>query len=316
MAPRVDVLVVAARQTREVDGVIDRLRARGLTVSRLAVCQYPDAEQVSWSPHASHYAYGAPRAAWLRDFSGWSVESKLTGLERATAIAETAAFVEGMLLSLQTNWLSPPGAIRVSSRKLLQLKTAVDLGIAVPETCATNAPESAREFCARHSAVVVKTLASSYFTYGDKNYKFYTRRLRDGKSELLQALRLGPLILQREISKREEVRVTVVDQKAFAVKLNLETIGDGEVDIRRLNYEQHQRAFEACFDREDLIEFSKRIVSALGLGYAGVDWAVDQDRNAYFLECNPLGSFKWFEICGGHDITGSIADALERRCRS
>jgi glutathione synthase/RimK-type ligase-like ATP-grasp enzyme len=308
------VLIVAARHTREVDGVIDRLRDRNLDVVRFSICQYPEFAEISWDPLHARYAYGGPHAAWLCDLSGWSVESKLTGLERETSLAECLAFAEGTLLSLETNWLNSPQATRVASRKLLQLKLACELGFRVPETCVTNSPEDARAFCRKHTTVVAKALASGFVTYGGKNLKFYTRRIRADSTDLFEALHLGPLILQREIAKKEEIRVIVVDNEAFAVRLDLRSISNVEVDIRQLDYKRHEESFSPCLDRTDLITLSKQVVRELGLSYGGIDWAIDSSGNAYFLECNPLGAFKWFEMRSEQDITGSIADALERRC--
>lgn len=310
-----DVLVVASRHCREVDGVIDGLRARALRVRRFAPCQFPEFDLLSWRSDERCGAFGLTRAAWLVDFSGWSVESSLTGLAREVAIAETIAFVDGALLALDTQWLNSPIAIRSASRKLLQLRRAADLGIRTPRTCVTNSQDVARHFVSEVGRAVVKPLAASYLNYGAKSVKFYTRDVVQRSEEIFSALASSPLIFQERIDKREEVRVTVVDDWAVGVRVDLSKAKiPPPVDIRQLDYAAHRELFGKCDDRSDLIEDSRRIVRELGLSYAGIDWAIGGDGQAYFLECNPLGSFKWFEICAQENITGHLVDALALRC--
>ena len=298
--------VIAARRNREVDGVIDQLRRHGLSVERFATCQYPEHEFLTWNSFPCiDRKRDVPKAGWLCDLSGWSFEDRLEGLEREIAASESTAFVEGSLLALECPWLNSVQVVRTASRKLFQLNVAQRLGLSQPETCVTNSPSDARKFCLLYPRVVAKTLSTSYVLYGQKRFKFYTRRIGQMGDDVFKNLRFGPMVFQVEIEKAEELRVTVVDNETFAVRLELSKIDKDEVDIRRLDYAQHQASFSACKDRPDLLEASLKITQALGLSYAGIDWAVDKFGGAYFLECNPLGAFKWFEICGGHDITGA-----------
>lgn len=310
-----DVFVVASRHSREVDGVIDGLRARRLQVGRFSPCQFPEFDLRTWRSEDPFEAFGKPRAAWLVDFSGWTVEKSLTGLARETAAAEAIAFVDGALLGLDARWLNSPSAARSAGRKLLQLQRAAGLGIRTPRTCATNSEEVARRFVSEVGQAIVKPLASAYLNYGSKSVEFYTRDVGEASASVFAGLRTSPLIFQERIDKREELRVTVVDDWAVGVRVDLARIDKpAPVDTRKLDYAEHRALFSRCEDRSDLLYESRRIVSDLGLSYGGVDWAIDRSGEAYFLECNPMGSFKWFEMCSEADITGRIVEALERRC--
>lgn len=313
MSVRGHVLVVASRSTREVDGVIDRLRTRGCEVVRLSPCQYPEWETYSWKS-GGRGAFDHVRAAWLCDFSGWSIEGELVGIEREVALAETTAFAEGLFLSMSASWLNRPEAVRSASRKLLQLATAERLGVTVPPTCITNDAQEARRFCGQNDRVVAKPLATGFIRYGPDLLKTYTRALDADADSIFNGLSRGPLIFQGRIDKVEEIRCIVVDGEAVLVRFDLRGLSPELVDIRTLDYARERARFTACIDRPDLAKASKSIVGALGLSYGCLDWAVDARGHAFFLECNPLGSFKWFEICGGADITGHISDALVRRC--
>lgn len=259
--------------------------------------------------------FGKPRAAWLVDFSGWSVEKSLTGLARETAIAETMAFVDGALLALDAQWLNSPSAIRSASRKLLQLRRAAGLGIRTPRTCATNSEDVARRFVSEVGQAVVKPLAAAFLNYGSTSVKFYTRDVGAGSDSIFTGLRASPLIFQERVDKREELRVTVVDDWAVGVRFDLSKVRTpAPVDTRQLDYAAHRALFSRCEDRSDLLSASRKIVRELGLSYGGVDWAIDRTGQGHFLECNPMGSFKWCEICSAEDITGRLVEALARRC--
>ena len=310
-----DVLVVASRHNREVDGVIDGLRNAGLAVGRFCPCQYPEFDSRTWRIDAPDDTYGKSRVAWLADFSGWSIEKSMTGLAREAAFAETVAFAEGALLTLDAKWLNSPDCVRIASRKILQLHRARSLGILTPPTCVTNSEVDARDFIRSVGRAIVKPIASSYMTYGAQSLKFYTREVDLQSNEVFRTLAVSPLIFQQRIDKVAEIRVTVVDEWSVAVKTNLENLDIcTPVDTRQLDYSKYSARFQRCLDRPDLLIDSKRIVRNLGLSYGGVDWAVDSTGAAHFLECNPLGSFKWFEICAGESITAKLVHALSKRC--
>ena len=187
--------------------------------------------------------------------------------------------------------------------------------IATPRTCVTNSESDAKNFIRSVERVVAKPLAASYITYGGKALKFYTREVSLQSDDVFRALAMSPLIFQERIAKVAEVRVTVVDEWAVAVKIDLQTLGpDVPVDTRQLDYFRHRSSFTRCSEYPDLLNDSKRVVRELGLSYGGVDWAVDSTGAAHFLECNPLGSFKWFEICSEEDITARLVSAISKRC--
>ena len=125
---------------------------------------------------------------------------------------------------------------------------------------------------------------------------------KDGKIELLETV--------SEV-KQGKVLITFLENS----DIDLQTLGpDVPVDTRQLDYFRHRSSFTRCSEYPDLLNDSKRVVRELGLSYGGVDWAVDSTGAAHSLECNPLGSFKWFEICSEEDITARLVSAISKRC--
>jgi hypothetical protein len=311
-----NILVVTRRDTTEVDGVIDELRGRGFSIVRWNLCQFPENESAiilggGASPSVG-FLQSQFAAAWLHDSGSLSVLKSLEGLPREVALRECTAFWEGSLLQLSTRWLNPPAAVRTASNKVLQLVTAERLGIRVPPFVVTNDPRPIRQLLLDHGAIVIKNLATGYLEYGAKRLKFYTRKMTEFPSDFVASLRFGPVIVQQAISKVLEYRVTVVDQDCFAVAIDCTGLDDATVDTRQIDFSKERERFKGI-DLPDIEFHSRRIVASLGLSYAGVDWAVDECGNVFFLECNPLGAFKWYEIVCGRSITSSLSAALERR---
>jgi hypothetical protein len=126
------VFIITNQKEQEVDGVIDFLRNKEIDIIRWNHCQYPENEYYTVSPFTllfpkltSKTPY--PSVGWLHHFGQFSVEKTLTGVEREFSLKETRSFAEGILLSLNCNWLNYPSAIVRASNKIYQLISAVHL---------------------------------------------------------------------------------------------------------------------------------------------------------------------------------------------
>lgn len=313
------VLVVTHRLAQEVDGVIDLLRDFGLHVARWNLCEYPERSVATatrdriTTDRIVFDGLSCPRVAWIHDTGSFSVASSLRGLEREVAIRECQAFRDGVLAALRCNWLNEPSKIRTASSKILQLITAERLGIPIPSYCITNDPTEAVAFSQSKNAVVVKAVRGGFLLNSDSGIKFFTRRLADVKSDIFDNLRYGPIIFQEEIDRRAELRVTVVDDDCFVMEIDCANLPDNCVDVRQLNFPTNVTRFRRGVGQHDVERWSRALLQELQLVYGAFDWAISSTGQAYFLECNPLGAFKWTEFCTSFDITGSIARALYRR---
>jgi glutathione synthase/RimK-type ligase-like ATP-grasp enzyme len=305
------VVIFTHRRAQEVDGVIDALRAMGASVIRVNWCQYPDVSPYSVDSDVDGIdVLNDARVGWLHEPYLFSVGRSLTGLARDIALRECGAFWDGVLADLRCHWLNDPGAVRRASSKVAQLRLATQLGIPVPAYTVTNDQTRARDFIlGRHSAVI-KSLCAGYTEYGERHFKSFTRRIGATDSSLLESLRSGPAILQEEICKVREIRTTVIDDQCYSVEFDCTRLPLGTVDMRQLDYTSNQSAFRRASSPERIETWSKAMTTKLGLSYACFDWARDRNGQEFFLECNPLGSFKWSELCGDWSISEAIASAL------
>lgn len=313
------VLIVTHREAQEVDGVIDTLRSRQIEVTRWNLCEYPERATASVSSHAigmngTHVVTRLPfRAGWIHDCGAFSIASSpLTGLDREVALRESSSFWAGALAGLAIVWLNEPSRIEVASAKLLQLRVAQRLDIPIPDFCATNDSIEARRFVQSKGRVIAKAIRGGFVIHPDRTVKFFTRRVTEANFSLFSSLTSCPLLFQEEIARQQELRVTVVDGKCFSMSIDCAHLPDGVVDIRELDFKRERPRFARATNVEQIEIWSSAIVGELGLSYAALDWAISIRGEPYFLECNPLGSFKWSELCTGQNITQAIADTLFR----
>lgn len=310
-----DVVLITNRRATEVDGVIDIIRSRGLSIERFNLCQYPEYSSFSWAPDAGNGVdvVLSGKAGWFHDPGRYTIARSLEGHGRELALRECDAFWEGAALSASLFWLNPPDSLILSSRKIHQISRARHLGIPLPETLVSNDRNSACYFFREHGGAVAKSIATGYSVYGSERLKLYSRFYLSPPEELLNGLAYSPMIFQKRVPKRRELRVTVVEEHCFGMVADTSDFDIDDVDLRRLDYDAERHRFAGLPVPDHVAAASRTIVASFGLSYAGLDWIEDEHGQWLFLELNCMGAFKWSELCGAGDITAAIADALVKR---
>ncbi|MGH2617952.1 MAG: ATP-grasp domain-containing protein, partial [Thermomicrobiales bacterium] len=81
-------------------------------------------------------------------------------------VNDCRAALLGMLMTdFVGTWISHPEATRTAQNKLLQLKTAQQMGLRIPRTLVSQDPDRVRRFCKDHvDQVVVKTVSGAQGT--------------------------------------------------------------------------------------------------------------------------------------------------------
>ena len=310
------VLIVTNQKEQEVDGVIDFLRERSIGINRWNLCQFPENEFYTISPssllHPKIHSNIVPAVGWLHHFGQFSIEKSLTGLEREVALKETKSYVKGILSTLNCNWFNNPKKVIQASNKILQLHLAQELNIPFPDYIISNDQEQVRNFIADKKTVVIKSIATGFITYGDQNLKVYTHEFSEVSEHLISALKFSPVIVQEKINKRKELRVTVVENQCFSVEIDYSDL-PVVTDIRELINETNRHYFKRAENISTVENISIQLTKKLGLTYAGLDWLMSDKGDYYFLELNPLGSFKWYEQCGDFKITEAIGNSLIKK---
>lgn len=192
-------------------------------------------------------------------------------------------------------WVNRPPAAYAAEGKLLQLSVARELGMPFPELVVTDRAEDVARFVQRWRSVVYKTFHPHAWQSASsrKIYSMGVTRI-DPDTELPgDAIAACPGIFQRYIDKSFDIRVTVVGDRLFAVKI-LKHSGEAYVDWRQSVLAEETR-MEPVTLPDAWERHIRRLMQRLGLVFGCVDLVADRDGNLYFLEINQAGQFLFVE---------------------
>lgn len=233
-------------------------------------------------------------------------DDNLSAKERRYMQTEAAYTLEGIYSILESAyWISPVWAIRKAENKLYQIQLARKLGFHVPASIATNLPESFKVFRSKHNECIIKPVRSGHIQDDTNPEVVYTNLLMTTPPD--EQIKVCPNYLQEHIEKKYDVRVTVVGDKTYAVRIDSQSTEATKVDWRRgENILPHQVIeLPTCVQNQ-----SVAITNALGLQFGAIDYVIDRNGNFVFLELNPNGQWAWIENITGLDISGAISDLL------
>lgn len=308
------ILIVTNKRDVTTDFVVLEMRRRGVPFARLNTEDLPQYEVVM--------AEGDPASLMLSGPGGVFSLSDVTcayyrrpgsfvaeGAEPVAAyvIAEWSAILRSLWNALEGRWLNSPFSILRAEDKPRQLAIARRVGLRTPGTLVTNAFDAARSFLA-DGPMVAKPLRHALIDDGEVGSVVFTSRVAALEAGDAQAVRRAPMILQREVAKLSDVRVLVIDDRAFATRILSQAHDETEVDWRkgvRLDLE-HQ-----SFDLPPDISLACIAVTRnLDLRFAAIDLIEDCEGRFWFLEANPNGQWAWIEQRTGAPVTAAIVDAL------
>ncbi|MFJ9870735.1 ATP-grasp ribosomal peptide maturase [Streptomyces sp. NPDC101165] len=217
---------------------------------------------------------------------------------------ESTQALYGMLRCTDARWMNHPDAARRARHKPWQLRLAQLSGLAVPATLITTFPQAAREFAERFPDLVVKPVSGAHPQEPPRAVP--TSRVPPDAD--FAAVAFGPTLLQRRISKRADIRLTVVGERLLAARKPADPDGHpDDIDVRFapsvspwLPAEVPPRVAEAVL----------RYLKDAELAYGAFDFAEDADGIWWFLECNQSGQFGFVEMDTGQPIAETIAQWL------
>jgi hypothetical protein len=241
---------------------------------------------VWWRRPRRYVASGDVKEAHLRQF----------------VFAESRAAFEGWLHCLGDRVINPIAAENAASHKLFQLQCAAAVGLTIPRSLATNAPDQARAFVEANGQRTI------YKPFTAANWQLIpTQRLSADALGHLDAVAYAPVIFQEEIRKVADLRVNMLDGQAFAVSIRPKS-KDAPLDWRvnpACDYAHHVLP-------EPVNAALVALMTGLGLRFAACDLALTKDGDYVFFEANTGGQWLFAEIMAGQEISWAFARALLR----
>ncbi|HKT91401.1 MAG TPA: hypothetical protein VJS18_04420 [Paraburkholderia sp.] len=254
---------------------------------------------------------GTVSAVWYRRIAiGRRIPETMDLQLRRAAIEQSRATLHGMIASLDAFHLDPVHRLRRAENKQLQLKIAREVGLTIPRTLITNAPEAVRTFAREcRQGMIMKTLSSfAIYEQGDQKVVF-TNTLHDKDLERLDDLRYCPAIFQEQVPKALELRATIVGNRVFTASIDSQRSEKSSIDWRRDGIGLLE-AWEPYPLPPEVENGLLKLMHALGLNYGAADFILTPDGRHCFLEVNPVGEFFWLEKHPGLPLSGAIADLL------
>ncbi|MFH9984341.1 ATP-grasp ribosomal peptide maturase [Streptomyces luteogriseus] len=308
------VLILTCEEDVTADMVVVHLNATGVPVVRVDPADLTDGVALSgeyvhgrFRGHLSAggrlVSIGGLRSVWVRRPG---VPAARAAQPSAWLTEEAAQALYGMLRSSGVRWMNDPDAARRARHKPWQLRLAQRCGLPVPATLITTFPRAAREFAERYPELVVKPVSGAHPQ--DPPRAVPTSRVAPDAD--FSAVAFGPTLLQRRITKRADIRLTVVGERMLAArKATADDADPDEVDVR----------FAAPGSPWLPVDVPSRIAPGVlsylreaGLAYGAFDFVEDSDGTWWFLECNQSGQFGFVEVETGQPIARTIAEWLAR----
>lgn len=191
-------------------------------------------------------------------------------------------------------WINSPHAARNAENKFLQLQACREVGLAFPEAIATNDIEQVKKFIKRWNRVIFKTFTGQIWRTKQSNsyYSAGVQVLDDISNLYAASIAICPGIYQRYVEKNSDIRVTVMGEHKFAIRLR--NSKGAYIDWRPAIMSDEMIA-EAIDLPSPLIGKIDALMSRLGLVFGCIDLVVGKDGEFYFLEINQCGEFLFFE---------------------
>ncbi len=306
------ILIVTDRADIHADLVASRLQERGATHFRLNLDEFPAHYDLdfgfdgqTWSGRLRHLPSDTTieiadiRAVWTRKTAEFLFSGALSVQEKAYAIGEMTHVLAGFLHSLDCYWMSHPAAVRAAQWKGEQLLRASRFGFRVPPSLITSSKAAVLAFREKVGGdIVFKTMDSPFLAADEVSdderiANGIATTLIDADSEdLLDAVSELPCFFQQYVSKRYEIRATVIGERIFAAKIHSQDDARTRVDFR--NYDAPVR-YEATRLPEKIERRCLDFVRSYGLNFGAMDLIVDEFGDYVFLENNPGGQFLFVE---------------------
>jgi glutathione synthase/RimK-type ligase-like ATP-grasp enzyme len=187
-------------------------------------------------------------------------------------------------------WVNPIHRVGVAEHKLWQLHVAKDLEIPIPATLISRAPDELKAFVQEVGSAICKPIFHGLLVEGDTRYSAFTRRVSATSFDERDAIEMCPVLLQAEVPRRADLRVTFIGNQCFAARIS--SSDPDLVDWRKPGVELK---YEAMRFPGEIEEKCRSMLRQLGLLYGAFDFIERPDGQLVFLEVNPTGEWAWLE---------------------
>jgi len=251
------------------------------------------------------------KVAWFRkpSFDFFGHDANLSDTQRFIS-SECRATLDILYSLPNVSWVNDPFAANKAKSKFQQLILAARLGMSVPRTLVTNHPHRVEEFAAETQGfLLTKAVYTPNVVINGRPQGIPSKKIEiEDLKHLGHLFALGPAQLQDYVDKAFELRVTIIGETVFAIKIESQSIEAAKVDwrpfvdsLRHTEFSLPERVQRFCID----------FVLQQRLKFGAMDFIVTSDDEYFFLENNPFGQYLWLENKVGLPLTRTMCDYLE-----
>jgi len=304
------ILIITHKTDFTADFVINKLNHRKINYKRFN-CEdlflYPFTIKFNGKFQYSILNEANYKSVWFRRTKLPEIKN-LSEEERLYILNETDSFFKNLFSSLPAKWLSKPDSVYRAENKILQLKSAQQIGFLIPETIITNSKSDLREFFNQNNQnIIIKPISQTRIQYNESAAFIFTNPVTKTVIDEIENYDLTPCLFQQNISKEYEIRATVVGAEVFAAAIYSQEENETKTDWRRKKLK-----FVKTTLPNEIQQLCVQLLKNLNLEFGAIDLIKTLEGKYVFLEINPNGQWVWIENQTGQKISESIIDFLTK----
>lgn len=312
------IILLTNREDLTADYVVLELRKRKIDFFRFNTEDFPLKVKLSLDYSNNNFfqtqnqtiPLSEIKSVWYRrpvlpNFSKINLEAGV----KEFCIKESFATLEGVWPLLNCLWVSDPINIRKAEVKPFQLKIASAIGFKIPNTLISNNSDLIKNFYLENNKnIIIKPVKTSVIKKRNNENIIFTSSIANFQIEKIKTCIQIPSIFQEKLTKKYDIRVTVIGENVFPVEIHSQNYEDSCIDWRK--GENPNIAHMMHKLPKDIIAQCLLLNKTLGLQFSAIDLVLTPDGEYYFLEINPNGQWAWIEERTGYNLTESLVDML------
>ncbi|THF51794.1 grasp-with-spasm system ATP-grasp peptide maturase [Flavobacterium supellecticarium] len=200
------------------------------------------------------------------------------------------------------------------ANKLKMLRTALSLGIKIPDVLLTGSNLELHQFIKKHKKVITKPVENPYTNFKFKNHsiKFSTssKLITEDDVEENESFFL-PSFFQKYIEKKYEIRSFYIDGLFKSMAIFSQQNEKTKIDFRNYDRIRPNRCVPYLLPKALERKLHKLMIQ-MELNCGSFDIIVTPQNQYYFLEVNPIGQFQWVSLNCNYYIEKLIAKRLTK----
>lgn len=301
------ILIITHKKDFTADYIIQKLNERNIAYRRFNCEDILESDTTISLGDSTSFSIGGQNefdTVWFRRTMLPDLDS-ISREEAIYVLGETEAYLHNLFSIIDAKWLSIPKNIYYAENKLLQLKTARNLGFKIPATLVTADRNKVVEFYHIHKNIIVKPISNTRIQNDQETSFIFTSSISNSHIDNISQFDITPCLFQEQVEKCVEIRVTVVGEQIFAAQVKSQEDPDTKTDWRRKRLK-----FDVFELPPSISDKCVNLVKQFGLLFGAIDLILSPDGTYTFLEINPNGQWVWIETNTGLRISEAIINEL------